>query len=96
MKALAFRLRGFRKDAYDLYYVVRNYGGGPSDVAKALTPHLTSNVAREALRYLGEDFAQPNSIGPVRVALFIESRRNEVIEADVAGFVGELLRLCPI
>ncbi len=94
LKALAFRIRGFRKDAYDLYYVVRNYGAGPSDVAKALATHLTSNVAREALQYLGEDFAQPNSIGPVRVALFIESRRDEVIEADVAGFIGELLRLC--
>lgn len=94
LKALAFRKRGFRKDAYDLYYVVRNYGARPSDIAKALTPHLTAKAARQALQYLGEDFAHPNSIGPVRVAIFIESGRNEIIEADVAGFISELLRLC--
>jgi len=28
LKALAFKARGFSKDAYDLFYVVRNYGRG--------------------------------------------------------------------
>ena len=28
LKALAFEIRGENKDAYDLYYLVRNYGGG--------------------------------------------------------------------
>ena len=28
LKALAFRLRGENKDAYDLHYLVRNYGAG--------------------------------------------------------------------
>lgn len=94
LKALAFRLRGFPKDAYDLFYIVRNYGSGPEDVAQALTPHLELPIAQQALQYLSEDFAQPNSIGPVRVALFMDGRRNKVIELEVAGFVGELLRLC--
>jgi hypothetical protein len=33
LKALAFDSRGENKDAYDLFYIVRNYGGGVDDVA---------------------------------------------------------------
>ena len=36
LKALAFRKRGENKDAYDLYYHIRNYGSGVEDIAKAL------------------------------------------------------------
>lgn len=42
LKALAFRNRGQATDAYDLYYVVRNYGAGLEEVAdryKALIDH---------------------------------------------------------
>lgn len=94
LKALAFRLRGSRKDAYDLFYVVRNYGDGPSDVSKHLKPLLGNKFAWEAIQYLEEDFAHSDSLGAVRVALFIESRRDSIIEADVAGFMGELVRQC--
>jgi hypothetical protein len=38
LKALAFDSRGENKDAYDLFYVVRNYGAGPNDVAARLSP----------------------------------------------------------
>ena len=94
LKAHAFRFRGTTKDAYDLFYVVRNYGNGPPDVAKHLTSLLDSEVAVRAIRNLEEDFAQPNFTGPVRVALFVEGSRNEDIQADVAGFIRELLQLC--
>ena len=33
LKALAFRIRGENKDAYDLFYLLRNYGDGVKDVA---------------------------------------------------------------
>ncbi len=36
LKALAFRSRGEPKDAYDLYYTVRNFGGGVDEVAAHL------------------------------------------------------------
>jgi hypothetical protein len=36
LKALAFDLRGENKDAYDLFYVLRNYGAGLEDVAACL------------------------------------------------------------
>lgn len=52
LKALAFDSRGENKDAYDLYYVVRNYGGGPSDVATKFRPLLDDIDAQRAMGIL--------------------------------------------
>lgn len=38
LKALAFAGRGENKDAYDLHYVIRNYGVAIDDVAARLRP----------------------------------------------------------
>jgi len=40
LKALAFDSHGENKDAYDLFYVIRNYGSGVSDVVAKLAPLL--------------------------------------------------------
>jgi hypothetical protein len=53
LKALAFDSRGANKDAYDLYYVVRNYGAGPTDVASKLRPLLDDTDAQRALARRG-------------------------------------------
>ena len=94
LKALAFRLRGENKDAYDLYYVVRNYGAGIDDVASRLQPLLCDPSAEEAVRFLREDFGDHDSLGPRRVAEFILKRPDDEIQADVVGFVRELLSRC--
>jgi hypothetical protein len=41
LKALAFRLPGENKDAYDLFYVLRNYGENVSDIVEHLDPLRT-------------------------------------------------------
>ena len=38
LKALAFNLRGENKDAYDLFYVLRNYGASVGDIVEHLVP----------------------------------------------------------
>lgn len=38
LKALAFDGRGENKDAYDLFYIVRNYGAGVEDGLARLPP----------------------------------------------------------
>jgi len=38
LKALAFRNKRREQDAYDLYYVIRNYGSGVDDLSNASTP----------------------------------------------------------
>jgi len=94
LKALAFRKRGENKDAYDLYYHIRNYGSGVEDIAKALKPLLHEKEAKEAIKILNEDFTSNDSVGAVRVARFITGGTDETIQAEVAGFVRNLLELC--
>ena len=94
LKALAFRDRGENKDAYDLYYVVRNYGSSPADVTSRLKPLLEDFQAKKALRILTEDFLDRDSLGPHRVATFIKGAPDDDIQADVVGFIRQLLDGC--
>jgi hypothetical protein len=94
LNALAFRSRGKDKDAYDLYYVVRNFGRGLGDVAAHLAPLVGRPHAAEAIAVLKQDFTEPDGIGPMRVARFLYSEPNPATQTDVAGFVRQLLSLC--
>lgn len=96
LKALAFRKRGENKDAYDLYYHIRNFGSGVEDIAAALNPLLNEKETKEALKILKEDFTGNDSIGAVRVARFLTDITDETIQADVAGFIHALLDLIRI
>jgi len=96
LKALAFRKRGENKDAYDLFYHIRNYGTGVEDIAKALKPLLHEKEAKAAIKILNEDFTNNDSVGTLRVARFIMGGIDEAIQAEVAGFVRNLLDLCKL
>jgi len=96
LKALAFGTRGENKDAYDLYYVLRNYGSGIQDVVSHITPILCDQRVREALQLIRRDFSDPGGVGPRRVAQFLHTGQNDELQADVAGFVRELLRQCKL
>jgi hypothetical protein len=86
LKALAFQGRGENKDAYDLYYLVRNFGSGIEDVAVCLRPLLGDEEARRALRVIRDDFLAHDGIGPRRVADFLQGAPDDEIQADVVGF----------
>jgi len=92
LKALPFGTRGENKDAYDLYYVIRNYGSGIDDVLIHINPILHEKETQEALRVLRRDFSEPDGVGPHRVAQFMYRAPNAELQADVAGFIRELLR----
>ena len=94
LKALAFRGRGENKDAYDLYYLVRNYGGGVEDVVASLLPLLEDAEARQAIEVLRNDFLDHDGTGPRRVATFLVGRSDDEIQADVVGFIKRMLDLC--
>jgi hypothetical protein len=91
LKALAFDSRGENKDAYDLFYVVRNYGGGVDDVAAKLRPLLDDPEAQRALEILRRDFSEPDAVGPMRVAAFVTGGKDDALQVDVVGFVAQLL-----
>lgn len=94
LKALAFDQRGENKDAYDLYFVIRNYGRGIDDVCRCLSPLLEEVETKKALAILNRDFLEPDGIGPSRVAWFQYRGPNADLQADVAGYVKELLSKC--
>jgi len=93
LKALAFRNRGVNKDAYDLFYVLRNYGKGPEDVAAELKPYLKDVSAQRALEILREDFSSADKVGPQRAARFLEVSDETALVADVVAFVLRFLNL---
>ena len=91
LKALAFGSRGENKDAYDLFYVVRNFGSGIEDVAACLRPLLEDSAGVDAVAILRRDFLDHNGLGPRRVAEFLTRGPDDAIQADVVGFVRQLL-----
>jgi len=94
LKALAFDSRGENKDAYDLFYIVRNYRAGVDDVVAKLKPLLDDEEAQKALDVMRRDFTDPESVGPRRVAEFVTGGPDDLIQADVVGFVSALLARC--
>lgn len=98
LKALAFSDRAEPKDAFDLVYVLRRWPGGVGDVVERLTRHAANDgrVVKEALDHLAKDFADPETLGPRRVAEF-EGEAGDVpdaIAADAHGYVDDLLKAC--
>jgi hypothetical protein len=94
LKALAFHLRGENKDAYDLFYLLRNYGHGVADVAKELRPLLSDASAQRAMEYLRGDFQDSDATGPRRTAEFLFGQPDAATQADAAGFVRQLFNEC--
>ena len=91
LKALAFAGRGENKDAYDLFYVLRNFEEGPKSVAEAYRPLLDDARAREARELLRRDFDGPEDLGPRRVLTFLDREGDEGLAADVSGFARDFL-----
>jgi len=95
LKSLAFRARGENKDAYDLFYVVSNFGSGVEGVAARLTPLLDDPAASDAVEFLRQDFTSLDGPGPIRAAEFMLGRRDDYIQAEVAAYINQLLESCP-
>ena len=92
LKALAFDGRGENKDAYDLFYVLRNYGAGIGDVVARLRPLLKESETRKSIDILKRDFLNQDGLGPRRVSEFMLGDPDDNIQADVVGFVHMLLK----
>ncbi|MBI4219489.1 MAG: hypothetical protein HY682_05035 [Chloroflexi bacterium] len=89
LKGLAFNGRGKRKDAFDLYYVLRYLS--VAEVARCLRPLRSDDSVKEALAILERDFSTLDSVGPRRAAEFLRRALDEEIQADVIGFVAQFL-----
>jgi hypothetical protein len=94
MKALALRLRGENKDAYDLWFMLRHFGSSMQDVVHRMAGIRAEAEAQEAMAYLSEDFREIDSIGPMRIAAFLGRNGDDEFQADVRGLVLDFVEAC--
>ncbi|MBS0197730.1 MAG: nucleotidyl transferase AbiEii/AbiGii toxin family protein [Planctomycetes bacterium] len=64
MKAFALNERKKEKDAYDVYFCLRHFAGGPAALASDCSPLMKVPGAAEAFEVLGRKFETIHSIGP--------------------------------
>lgn len=72
MKGHALLKRMSRKDAYDVYYCIRNYPGGPGALAEVSLPLMADKGALTGFAGIAEKFATADMAGPVWVRQFVE------------------------
>lgn len=63
-KAFALNERKKEKDAYDVYFCLRHFAGGPKALAEACRAMLAVPRGREAMEILRQKFATLNTVGP--------------------------------
>jgi hypothetical protein len=71
MKGHALVGRDKPKDAYDTYYSVRNFDGGPEALAAACSPLLDDRIAKRGFRNIASKFTAREDFGPVTVRRFL-------------------------
>lgn len=71
MKGHALVGRDKKKDAYDIYYSVRHYSGGPKELAAACRVLLGDQVARQGLEHIASKFRHDSDFGPGSVRMFM-------------------------
>lgn len=98
MKGYALKGRLKQKDAYDVYYCVRNYPNGPEALAEACRPLLEHKSGVEGYAGILEKFEGIDSFGPVSVREFVEKedvmgdRSGDEWQQDAFGQVDVWLR----
>ena len=93
LKAIAFENRGENKDAYDLFYMIRNYGAGPDEVAERFLSLGSNEHCDRAVAIVKENFLKIGHVGASRAAEFLlgEDADDEDLQAEVVGFVGRFV-----
>ena len=98
MKGFAINSRLKRKDAYDIFYCIRNYPGGVEALAEACRSVRAVAKGAEGYGYIAAKFETFDSFGPTSVREFIEGsdllgdRTPEQWQQDAFGQVQMWLR----
>jgi len=94
MKGIALAGRHKEKDAYDVFYLIRNYPGGARALADEFRPHLGHNIVQEGLEHIANAFRSVDSPGPAWIAGFEETAsagEREMIQRRAFEVVNEFL-----
>lgn len=70
MKGMALHDRMKEKDAWDIYFCLRNFPGGLDRLASEFQPYIGNALVREGLLKINDKFASPSHVGPKFVADF--------------------------
>ncbi len=98
MKGHALNGRHKQKDAYDVYYCIRNYPGGPKELAESCRPLLEHSSASLGYGFVAQKFDTVDGYGPTSVRRFVEGshilddRTPEQWQTDAFGQVDAWLR----
>lgn len=98
MKGHALAGRYKQKDAYDIYYCVRNYPGGIEALAEECRPLLAHASGERGYRFIADKFDAFDGYGPTCVRRFVEDtqalgeRTPEQWQQDAFGQVDALMR----
>lgn len=72
MKGYALAGRDKKKDAYDIYYSIRNFPGGPEKLAEDCKPLLDDAIARKGFERIASKFSESHAFGPQTVRDFLK------------------------
>ena len=98
MKGFALQKRYKQKDAYDIYYCIRNYPGGIDELATDCRPILELPSGAEGYGYIAAKFDSPDGFGATCVKNFVAEsdtlggRTPDQWQQDAFGQVDALLR----
>ena len=98
MKGFALANRLKEKDAYDIYYCIRNYPGGVKALAEVCRSLLEHESAVNGYKCIAEKFAEREGFGPTSVRKFVEGsailgeRTADQWQTDAFGLVQAWLK----
>jgi hypothetical protein len=98
MKGHALNGRYKQKDAYDIYYCIRNYPGGPGELAEECRVILAQTSGEAGYRFIDAKFKTVDDFGPTCVRQFVHESRTlgdrtpEQWQQDAFGQVDAWLR----
>lgn len=77
MKGMALWERKSEKDAYDIYFVIKNYPDGLGALVEEFRPHIDNKIIREGLGKIKAKFESLDMIGPKWIVNFEEIEDDE-------------------
>jgi len=77
MKGMAIDRRLKEKDAYDIFYCIKNYPGGTDALIVDFMPHMEHGLVREGLQKIARHFSSIRNLGPRYVVDFEELTAEE-------------------
>lgn len=95
MKAIVLDERLKEKDAYDIYYCLKQYSDKLDDLVEEFKPHVENKLIQEGLVKLAKNFKTVEHIGPKFVSAFEEITDEEdrlIVERDAFERVNYLLQ----